>query len=83
MERATLAGCLLLVVALHCAFQSSEAAGTIVGFYKNSCPQAEATVRAAVQAKFNSDKTIVPGLLRMFFHDCFVTVRMITLKSLV
>ncbi|CAK9879858.1 unnamed protein product [Sphagnum jensenii] len=44
-----------------------------LNFYRNSCPGAENIIRAAVIAKWNSDKTITAGLLRMFFHDCFVT----------
>ncbi|KAG9451389.1 hypothetical protein H6P81_011354 [Aristolochia fimbriata] len=43
-----------------------------VGFYKSSCPRAEAIVRSTVEAHFNKDPTISPGLLRLHFHDCFV-----------
>ena len=46
--------------------------GTRVGFYQTTCPSVETTVRAAVQSAIRSDPTIAPGLLRMFFHDCFV-----------
>lgn len=46
--------------------------GTRVGFYSTTCPQVESIVRSAVQARFNTDPTIAPGLLRMHFHDCFV-----------
>jgi peroxidase len=44
-----------------------------VGFYNTICPKAESTIKAVVQARFKSDKTITPALLRLFFHDCFVT----------
>ncbi|KAK8564990.1 hypothetical protein V6N12_058566 [Hibiscus sabdariffa] len=43
-----------------------------VGFYSASCPQAESIVKAAVQKRFNTDKSITAALLRMHFHDCFV-----------
>ncbi|KAG4189348.1 hypothetical protein ERO13_A08G220700v2 [Gossypium hirsutum] len=43
-----------------------------VGFYKTSCPRAESIVKAAVQKRFNTDKSITAALLRMHFHDCFV-----------
>ena len=29
-------------------------------------------IREAVEAKYKANKTIVPGLLRMHFHDCVV-----------
>ncbi|KAH7282233.1 hypothetical protein KP509_35G020700 [Ceratopteris richardii] len=45
---------------------------TTVGFYATSCPNAETIIQQEVQSRFNSDPTISAGLLRMFFHDCFV-----------
>ncbi|KAL2608383.1 hypothetical protein R1flu_026956 [Riccia fluitans] len=46
--------------------------GMRVNFYNASCPRAESTVKAEVQRAFNADRTIPAGLIRMFFHDCFV-----------
>jgi len=46
-----------------------------VGFYSDSFPDAEDTVTAAVQDAAASDPTILPALLRLQFHDCFVRVR--------
>ncbi|CAH1418878.1 unnamed protein product [Lactuca virosa] len=46
--------------------------GTRVGFYRTTCPKAEIIVQSVVQSFVNSNPTIAPGLLRMFFHDCFV-----------
>ncbi|XP_039835878.1 peroxidase 43-like isoform X2 [Panicum virgatum] len=43
-----------------------------VGFYSDSCPDAEDTVAAAVQDAAAGDPTILPALLRLQFHDCFV-----------
>ena len=45
-----------------------------VGFYSDSCPDAEDTVTAAVQDAAANDPTILPALLRLQFHDCFVKV---------
>ncbi|CAA2974460.1 peroxidase N1-like [Olea europaea subsp. europaea] len=45
---------------------------TQVGFYSRSCPRVEAIVQSAVKSQFNSNPTVVPGLFRMHFHDCFV-----------
>ncbi|KAL2904960.1 Peroxidase 62 [Bienertia sinuspersici] len=51
-------------------------AGLKVGFYKGLCPNkkvnVEATLTTKVQQEFRKDPTILPALLRMQFHDCFV-----------
>lgn len=63
---------LLLISTLAVSTDSLE-----VGFYETNCPanaNVEDVIKAVVQAKYNNDKTIVPGLLRMYFHDCFVQV---------
>ncbi|KAL7097464.1 hypothetical protein ACP275_10G146300 [Erythranthe tilingii] len=41
-------------------------------FYNATCPNVEALVRAAVQAKFRQTFVTAPATLRLFFHDCFV-----------
>lgn len=56
--------------------------GLKTGFYSSTCPNAEATVRSTVEAQFKRDPTIAPGLLRLHFHDCFVQVSLISLKSI-
>ncbi|KAM3368367.1 hypothetical protein ACQJBY_016732 [Aegilops geniculata] len=43
-----------------------------MGFYSDSCPGAEDIVTAAVQEAAASDATILPALVRLQFHDCFV-----------
>ncbi|XP_058068190.1 peroxidase 57-like [Magnolia sinica] len=43
-----------------------------LNFYRNSCPQAEAVVRKAVEEHFLRDPSIPAGLLRLHFHDCFI-----------
>lgn len=47
------------------------------GFYSSLCPRAEAIVRSTVEAHSNKDPTILAGLLRLHFHDCFVQVSFI------
>uniref|UniRef100_A0A803KV71 Peroxidase n=1 Tax=Chenopodium quinoa TaxID=63459 RepID=A0A803KV71_CHEQI len=45
------------------------------GFYKGLCPNnvdVEASITTEVQVQFGKDPTILPALLRMQFHDCFV-----------
>ena len=65
---------LLLLLVCITLLQSGSTEGLTVGFYNNICPAAEATITNAVKSKFNTDKSVVPGILRMYFHDCFVRV---------
>jgi peroxidase len=44
------------------------------GFYSDSCPDAEDIVAAVVENAAASDATILPALVRLQFHDCFVKV---------
>ncbi|XP_021860242.2 peroxidase 57 [Spinacia oleracea] len=50
--------------------------GLKVGFYKGRCPNinvdVEANIATKVQQEFRKDPTILPALLRMQFHDCFI-----------
>ncbi|KAJ7297846.1 hypothetical protein O6H91_14G060400 [Diphasiastrum complanatum] len=54
------------------AGQNSTANGLLVGFYNETCPQAETLVQKIVQLFFEDDRTVPAALLRLFFHDCFV-----------
>lgn len=62
-----------LSIALTCALLLSSACHALeVGFYKKSCPRVEAIVRAEVKKFIYKDAGIGAGLIRLFFHDCFV-----------
>ncbi|KAH9314531.1 hypothetical protein KI387_023158, partial [Taxus chinensis] len=41
-------------------------------FYDKTCPNAQATVKAAVKAAVAKEKRMAASLLRLHFHDCFV-----------
>ncbi|KAL7117818.1 hypothetical protein ACP275_03G096800 [Erythranthe tilingii] len=43
-----------------------------VGFYSDTCPFAEAAVKAAVMEAAVVNPRVAPILLRLHFHDCFV-----------
>ena len=45
---------------------------TRVGFYSTSCPRVETIIQSVVQAAQRSTPGVPAGLIRMFFHDCFV-----------
>ncbi|MED6127348.1 hypothetical protein PIB30_087295, partial [Stylosanthes scabra] len=41
-------------------------------FYRDTCPQAEDTIRSAVTRIFFDRRDSAPAILRLFFHDCFI-----------
>nr|CAB3499113.1 unnamed protein product [Digitaria exilis] len=43
-----------------------------LGFYARSCPRAEAIVRRVVRRRAAKDRSVLPALIRLHFHDCFV-----------
>ncbi|KAF6999859.1 hypothetical protein CFC21_015835 [Triticum aestivum] len=43
-----------------------------LNYYSYSCPNAEAIVREAVKNATDNNRGIGAGLIRLFFHDCFV-----------
>ena len=64
--------CLLLLVhALLLVASSTAAAGLQVGFYRQTCPQAESIVQNVTWAWAAANPSLAGKLLRLYFHDCF------------
>ncbi|XP_045830224.1 putative Peroxidase 48 [Trifolium pratense] len=41
-------------------------------FYRNSCPNAERIVRSTLHRVYKTNHTLIPALIRLAFHDCFI-----------
>jgi peroxidase len=72
-----LARALLIVAAvassaLPVPCRPDDDAGLAIGFYNETCPQAEDLVLAEMRDIVQGDRTLGPALLRLLFHDCFV-----------
>ncbi|KAG6390475.1 hypothetical protein SASPL_148210 [Salvia splendens] len=66
--------CLLFLVFLL-LFMNISQGQLEIGFYSQTCPDAESIVKSVVSEATLEDPTMPPALLRLHFHDCFVEVR--------
>lgn len=64
----------IMVVAI-CLSNGRIEAQVKVGFYSGSCPTAELIIQEEVEKALTGDPGVGADLLRMFFHDCFASVR--------
>ncbi|KAL8130146.1 hypothetical protein V2J09_019301 [Rumex salicifolius] len=63
---------LVQVVLVALLFSPAESQGLKVGFYKKSCPNAEAIVKKVIHQVMTVAPSLSGPLLRLHFHDCFV-----------
>lgn len=61
-------------IIISCFFLGFSQGQLRVGFYTDSCPNAESIVGGFVRDAAQSNPNIAPVLLRLHFHDCFVQV---------
>lgn len=59
----------------------STSNGLVTSYYASSCPNAERIVRKVVTKAVKKDPRAAASLVRLFFHDCFVTVMALTFNS--
>ncbi|KAJ3670384.1 hypothetical protein LUZ60_010708 [Juncus effusus] len=67
-----LLSCLIFVMAIQVMFPVSNASDLKIGYYKDTCPEAESIVKSVVSSFVNPYPGLGAGLIRMFFHDCFI-----------
>lgn len=54
--------------------EKTTSSGLVYDFYSDTCPEAEMIVKATMALLYSQQKNVSAGLLRLFFHDCFIQV---------
>ncbi|CAH9069214.1 unnamed protein product [Cuscuta europaea] len=67
--------CTLIIISftISLCMNNSSAAGLNTKYYSKLCPNLESTVQKVVSEKFKQTFVTVPAVIRLFFHDCFVS----------
>ncbi|KAM2334011.1 hypothetical protein ACFXTH_011616 [Malus domestica] len=64
--------CSMIVVPCSADEVNNPGNGLHVGFYDRKCPNLEQIVTDVVAKAVETDQKLPAGLIRLFFHDCFV-----------
>lgn len=73
MNNNMLIGMSVMIISCSIIIGISEARLKI-GFYSDTCPDAEFIVRDVIRDATDSDPKVPAQMLRLHFHDCFVQV---------
>lgn len=68
-------GLLAVVAAVSLLARSGADAQLWPEFYATSCPELQGFVRSVMAQAVGRDPRMGASILRLFFHDCFVSVR--------
>ncbi|KAL5199419.1 hypothetical protein ABZP36_020622 [Zizania latifolia] len=49
-------------------------------YYDKTCPNAQNIVRAVMESRVAGNRRMAPAILRLFFHDCFANVSIISIN---
>lgn len=55
--------------------EEEDNSGLSSSYYHKTCPDAEAIIFNKMDQLSKTDPTLLPSVLRLFFHDCVVRVR--------
>ncbi|EOX99064.1 Uncharacterized protein TCM_007682 [Theobroma cacao] len=67
---------LLHFVMVPCSLGSTNVVDLSYDFYNKSCPNVEQIIHNVVSQKLLEAPVTAAGALRIFFHDCFVEIRL-------
>ncbi|XP_076924538.1 putative Peroxidase 48 [Bidens hawaiensis] len=66
----------LLLVIGYCFLMTSSIASSDstleYDYYRDSCPHAPQIIRSTLRRIYHRNSTVVPAILRLVFHDCFI-----------